>query len=188
MAWIFSVEAEDSPKLSKNGSVLSRTVKTTDTLKRCSCPAWPEANYAQPPFGMTCERCEGVTCLRWISSSEDFHAKMLALQALGAAWQESEAALSLKCSGSLASVDRNSYSWRTCQLSFFEDSTAFSWNSMRWGMMRDGRLFQPRKLEPRTSDRDGSYLPTPVTLDSGSRVNQSANPNAALRPTLGAMA
>jgi hypothetical protein len=110
------------------------------------------------------------------------------LQEMDQAWMASEADLYLNTSGSLASADHASSSWRTYQLSLFGDSTEFSWDSMRWGMMRDGQLYQPQKWVPRTSESGSGYLPTPVTVDTGSYFNKSASSGAALRPTLGAMA
>jgi DNA (cytosine-5)-methyltransferase 1 len=43
-------------------------------------------------------------------------------------------------------------------------------------------------LEHRISEDESGFLPTPVTLDTGSRFNRSQSEGAQLRPTLGAMA
>jgi len=122
------------------------------------------------------------------SSMEDFHVKTSVLPALEKAWQESEVGFFLKSSDSLAKFDLDSFSWKTSQLSLFEDSTELQWNLLRWGMIVDGQLYQPPQLEPITGEKDSSVLPTPTTVDSGSLFNRSASQNAADRPTLGAMA
>jgi hypothetical protein len=104
------------------------------------------------------------------------------------AWAASEADYFSKSYDYVAKFDRNSFSWKTSQLSLFEGLTKFCWSSLRWGMIVDGRLYQPQKLVPRTCENGGSYLPTPTTVDGGSMFNKSASKNAKSRPTLGAMA
>jgi hypothetical protein len=54
--------------------------------------------------------------------------------------------------------------------------------------MRSGECWEHPTLKRRTSESESGYLPTPVTLDSGSRFNRSLSEGAQLRPTLGAMA
>ena len=88
-----------------------------------------------------------------------------ALQELEQAWMESDLDSFEKSCDSLANYDPDSSSWKTCQLSLFGGLTEFSWESLRWGTIVDGRLYQPARLEPRTSENDGSYLPTPQARD-----------------------
>lgn len=80
---------------------------------------------------------------------------------------ESALACFLKSSGSLASYDRNTSSWRTAQTSLLEleagglDTFSGSWP--RSGMMRNGMSYQLPDLVPPTSESvSGSLLPTPV--------------------------
>jgi len=40
-----------------------------------------------------------------------------------------------------------------------------------FGMIVDGRVYLPQKLEPRTLDEDGSYLPTPTANEYGTSNN-----------------
>jgi len=68
--------------------------------------------------------------------------------------------------------DRDSFSWKTSQLSLFGGLIEFSWNSLRWGMILDGLLYQPQKLEPSIFENDGSYLPTPTASDYGKNVGR----------------
>lgn len=94
--------------------------------------------------------------------------------------------------GYLASYDRDSRSWKTCQESFLPDTSGPSSETLpRWGMTRAGQLFPLPMLVLHTGETDGGAslnVPTPCTVDAGSRFNQSASDGAALRPTLGAMA
>lgn len=163
MAWIYFQEAEDSQKDCTDGCVQSPIVKSSQELSACSCPAWPEENYTQPPYGMMCGRCDGIFSPRWISSPGVSHARTLALQALERAWLASEADLYLITSASLASANPDSCSWKTSQLSLFGGLTEFSWNSMHWGMMHDGLLFQLQRWAPRISDSESGYSPIPGT-------------------------
>jgi hypothetical protein len=52
----------------------------------------------------------------------------------------------------------------------------------------DGRPWERPTLERHISADESGFLPTPVTLDTGSRFNRSESNGAQLRPTLGAMA
>src|ERR1700677_1099159 len=127
MAWIYSAVSEGSGLRSSNGSSQSRIVNSIATVKRCSCPAWPAANYTRPPFGMMCGRCGGIYCPKWISSPGDFPARTSAMQEMAKAWKESEVDFSLKSSDWQVSYDHNSFSWKTSQLSLFGGLIEFSW-------------------------------------------------------------
>lgn len=188
MAWIYLAESEDSPSLCPPGSDQSPTVRTIDTLKPFYCPECEPFKFPWPQFGTTCERCEGFEWVPSISSTEASHARTSALQALEQAWQASEADLCLRSLDSLANASPDSSSWRTSQLSLFEDSTEYSWNSMRWGMMHAGRLFQPQKWEPRTSENGSGFLPTPTACDYGSNNHGVNEGKAQSKPSLGQMA
>lgn len=165
MAWIYLAAVEDSPKGFTGGLGQSLTVKSTLVLSACSCPEWRAETWRWLRSGMTCARCEGLTCRRWILSLADSPARTSLLQDLERAWKASEADLYLNTSDSLASADPSSSSWKTYQLSLFGGLTEFSWDSMRWGMMRGGQLFQPQKWEPRTCENESGFLPTPRASD-----------------------
>jgi hypothetical protein len=168
MAWIFSAASEALPKGSPPGSVPSPTVRSTDTLKGFSCREWKTATYLERRSGTTCARCGGPFFPGWTSSTEASPARTSVLLALEGAWLGSEAASSGTSFASLASVDRDSSSWRTSQRSLLGVSDRFSWNSMHWGSMRDGRLYQPPRLEPRTSESDSGSSRSPEARRSGS--------------------
>lgn len=191
MAWIYLAELVESVSLSKSGCDQSPIVRTTDTLKQCFYHVWDKDNCQQRQSGMTLERLGAE--ISWTeapvpltSLSADFHARTFLVQELERVWRATEADFSLSSSDSFAIYDHDSFSWKTCQLSLFEDLSGFSWSSLRWGMTRAGRLYQPQNLEPVICDNAGSSLPTPTAKEGG--TNKSRSPNAAVRPQLSTVA
>ncbi len=75
--------------------------------------------------------------------------------------------------GSLASYDRDSRCWKTCQESFLTDTPPLSSeNFPRWGMTRAGQLFPLPMLALRTCAIGGGALqnvPTPTANDAEKR-------------------
>jgi hypothetical protein len=76
---------------------------------------------------------------------------------------------------SLAKYDRDTHSWRTRQLSLFEDlgESLEIWPS--WGMAVNGECWVQTFAEPTIIEPDGGWLPTPTCADSknaGGRQNQ----------------
>lgn len=182
MAWIFLAESEELPKPWNHGSDRSPIVKKIVTLKPFSCHECGRAILHTLRSGTWWKLCPNTTFLRSISSPEDFHARTLAVQALESAWKEADRGYFSSCSDSLARFDRDSFSWKTSQLSLFGGLTEFSWSSLRWGSIVDGRLYQPKRWEPRISDSDGSYLPTPRASDGekgGQNQSQHRSPSLA---------
>ena len=90
--------------------------------------------------------------------------------------------------GSFARWDPDTCSWKTPQCSLLEGFTEFSQTWPSSGSMRNGECSERPTLGRPISESESGYLPTPVTLDSGSRFNRSLSEGAQLRPTLGAMA
>jgi hypothetical protein len=193
------------------GCGLSPIVKTTDTRREFCLAEWEPERSTWPPFGTMYAPCEReYLSAQSTSSPEDSPARISALREMESAWKESEAGYSLKLCAWHASFDRDSFSWKTSQLSLFEGLTEFSWSSLRSGTIVDGRLYQPPRLEPRTSESDGFYLPTPIATNakmehkrSGGRpprsylptptateygTNQTNSPGAKVRPSLSQMA
>lgn len=178
MAWIFLAESEESVLPWHHGLDHSPTVKTTHTHNRYFCPECVKENCRLHPFGMMCELSTWEYFLAASPSilfMAGFLARTLVLQEMEQAWKGSEAACSLKSSDSLASFDRNSFSWKMSQQSLFEDLNEFVWSSLRWGMIVDGLLYQPQSLVPHTSAIGGFSLPTPLASDCGTQNNQKAS-------------
>jgi len=182
MAWIYFQELEGSPSHSRHGSSQPRIVKSTNTHKPFFCRECAPVSSPLHPSGMMCERCgANPSDARSTSSQEDSPVRTQVKIGLALAWRESAASCFLSSSGSLASYDPDSFSWKTYQLSLFGGSTEFCWSSLRWGIVHDGQLFQPRRWEPRMIESECSSLPTPTVNDS----KNNGGPAQLLRNTPG---
>lgn len=80
---------------------------------------------------------------------------------------------------SLASYDRDSRSWKTCQESFLPDTSGPSSETLpRWGMTRAGQLFPLPMLALHTGESGGGALQkwqTPVADDAAERASGKFN-------------
>lgn len=162
----------ESVSHSSHGLKQSPTASKTDTRKAYSCPVCGTVHLIERQSGMTCEHCQADLSPTGLTSfPAASRARTLALQDVAWAWKATEAVCFLKSSDYAAIYDRDSFSWKTSQLSLFEDLSGFVWNSLQSGMIVDGRLYQPQNLAPRTSESDGSYLPTPTAADFGTGGN-----------------
>ena len=159
------------------GSERSPTVSKIATAKRSSCPECENSALTTPQCGTTCEPLTPRNFLPALivlkSSPADSRARILALQELEQAWVEADQDYFSKSFASLANFDRDSFSWKTSQLSLFGGLTAFSWSSLRWGTTVAGRLYQPQRWEPRTLESDGSFWLTPRASDTCRGENQN---------------
>ena len=196
MAWIYlkyppcpsAPEAEGSISRSNSGSIQSLTASSIPMRKEVLSQVSVSESYPMLRFGMTSPRFE-VECFPELTRfTVALPAKTSALPVMVRAWEASEADLCLKPYASLASADLESSCWRTSQGSLFGGLTKFCWDSMRSGMMRGGLLFQPKKWEPRSSERDCSSWPRPVASDTGTWNNRSLSEGAKDRPSLGLIA
>lgn len=189
MAWIYLAESQDSQRPWTGSPDQSPIVKMIDMLKPYFCLGCGMAGFQLRLSGTISDPCKDAFCPRpLISSGEASRARTSALRALERAWMESEAAFSLKSSDSFVNFDRNTSVWKTRQESLLPDSSVCSLSSYRWGTIVDGLLFQPKKLEPRFSARDGSSWPRPCASDTGTWINKSLSPRATDGPSLGAIA
>lgn len=163
----------------------SPTVRTTGTLKPYSCQDNGTEGCLLLQSGTTCDHLRPMSFLpQLILSGEVFPVRTLAAQDLERAWTESDQDSFSNYSALLASASPDSSSWRTCQQSLLPDLIDSSWSSMRWGMMRGGQLSQPQKWEPRTSENDGSCLPTLTAKEGGYNRGGGAGRVGRIRPTL----
>lgn len=143
-------------------------------------------------FGMTFELLtddHGAELL--MSWLEDFPVKTSALREQAMALTANAPVSGPKWCGSFAKFDRAESRWKTHQCSLLGDWDEFLETWPRWGSMRNGESFlRPTWTPPTFESESGSPViyPTPCAVDTGSFFNQSASPNAAKRPTLGAMA
>jgi hypothetical protein len=97
-----------------------------------------------------------------------------------------------KSFGSLARLGPDGFFWKTSPVSYLPTmetpSQKFSGTWPRAGSMSNGTVFRRPSAAPPISGIASFLLPTPTTVDTGSRFNRSASAGAARRPTLGAMA
>jgi hypothetical protein len=91
-------------------------------------------------------------------------------QSLGVvkAWQESEAVFSSKLSVWSKKSSPLSSSWKTSQPLELEVFLKSSMPLQKSGMIVGGLVYLPQQLEPLTSEKGGSYLPTPTATQYGS--------------------
>ena len=184
MAWIYLAELEDSPSFYTIGSGQSPIVKVIDTPSQFFCHVCQKEDCPSHPFGTTYALfAERIFPWDWTSSTADSRARTSVLQDMEKAWKESGVDYFSKSYDYVASFDQDSFSWKMSQLSLFEGLIEFSWSSLRWGTIVDGRLYQPQRLEPHTYANAGSYLPTPMATDYGTR-----NKNGISKPSLNTMA
>lgn len=143
-------------------------------------------------FGMTCapltESLGEDLLTSWLAG---FHARTSPLPEPAKESTEPGQDFGVKWRGSFAKYDQKRSTWKTHQCSLLEDWEEFLETWPRWGSMRNGESYlRPMSELPIFESVFGSSLiyPTPCTVDTGSYFNQSYGPNAAKRPTLGAMA
>ena len=104
----------------------------------------------------------------WIASMRDSLARIFQSPELAQALKASVAAFGEKWSGSLASYDHASSSWRIPQLSLLGGWEPYSETWPAWGTMQDGACWELPPLVPRTYVLDGGALhgvPTPLAGD-----------------------
>lgn len=197
MAWIFlkespqslSAPAPEASTLASNaGSERLLTARSIRMRRELLSLVSVTEDFPTHRFGMTSAPSRDPCSPESELSSAAPPAKTSAALELEQAWKATEDALCLKRSGSLASADHSSLCWRTFQASLFGGLTRFSWDSMRSGMIVGGLLFQPKRLEPRSSENASSLWPRPVASDTGTWVNRSPSAGAKDRPSLGAIA
>lgn len=181
MAWIYLAASAESPLPWLPGSDQSHTVRSTDTLRLYCSHAWVPDSFPPLQSGTTLQPSEKAA---WsliknhpsTSFTAVFPARTSALRAMVLAWRESEAAYSARSLGSLASYDRLSSSWKTCQQSLLAEGGKWSEPLPRWGMTVDGVLSALRPLEPPIDVKDSSYWPTLVARDyRNSKIRNRGN-------------
>jgi hypothetical protein len=104
------------------------------------------------------------------------------------AWKESEADYSLKLSDLQKKYSQLLYSSKTYQPLELADFEKLSEHLPIFGMIVGGLVYLPQKLEPHTSGKDGSYLPTPTAQDYGTNQGGAAGRTGTVRMSLSSMA
>ena len=167
MAWTYLAESEESVSRSENGSDLSLTVRSSDTLKEFYSHGWKAASSRSLRFGTTSERFQETNSKdKSISFSADFPVRILVARELARVWRESEADYFSRSCGLLMRLDRDSCSWKTLQQSLFAGLKPLPLKLPREGFIVDGLLYPLRRLEQITGGIDGGSWPTPKARDS----------------------
>ena len=167
MAWIYLPASVESALHSQSGSDPLPTVRLTSTASASCKPDSQTVHFQTRQSGTTLQRSEEAICQSsQILSMADSHVRTLAMQDLEQAWQESEAGFSLKSSACLARLDRASCSWRTSQLSLFEEPITSELNWPRSGMIVAGRLYRLQALAHHIKGIGGGVWPTPLASDA----------------------
>lgn len=104
-----------------------------------------------------------------MSSAVGSPARISASQGMARDWPATVRAFGLNTTGSLASFDRASRSWRTSARCFIEGWMPFSDAWPNAGMMRGGELYQLGPLASPKFANGSGYWPTPIKSD-GRRV------------------
>ena len=190
MSWHFLQEQEEA---SWEGPCLdgapSALLKLMPSPGACCWPGSATECCRPSQFGTTCEPStvapgqEKSTCL-----VEASPVKMCRLPEAEVALTANAAASGLKCPGSFARFDRDSFSWRTRQRLLDGGWAEYSESWPRWGSMRNGECSALAPSVPHIHGRGCSWWPTPVMTDhkrgKGSPAHRLANGRAVVdRPS-----
>ena len=166
------------------GAFCESTGPTSPAMPTCERSDWPTPNaknaHAGPDYARADRAGSGgddlVTFMhkQSMSSSADSPVRTSAMPGnVSVWWKGSDPRSGLNTSESLASFDRGSSSWKTCQGSLFVDSITSLTDWPRSGMTRNGHLYSHPILARHTAARESSSSdswPTPVKEDSESRT------------------
>ncbi len=111
-----------------------------------------------------------------MSSREDSRAKTSALQVKESDLMANAAAYGARLSGSLASFDPNTSSWKMSQLCLGGGLAEFSGIWPRSGMTRSGTAYQLGDLAPRMKGIAFGLLPTPTVGGGGQSLPEGTSP------------
>lgn len=189
MAWIYFQELVGFRSHSEDGYDPLRIVKSTDIARACYCIRCDKVTLASLPSGTMCELSDQYCSRKSTSFTAASRARTSVLRELAKVWVVSDRVYSLRSSALSKKQIQLSSSLKTSLRSGQEELLVFvsSWPAS--GMISGGQLFQPKALEPNTSETDGSsLLPTPTASDYGSCVGGAAGRSGKARPSLGTMA
>ena len=141
--------SEDSQSLYPSGCDPSHIAKSTPIVKECSCPECRLVNSRIAPYGMILKHSKGLDSYGDMSISylEASRVRILALQKLETAWQESEVSFFMRSSDCVAKLSLDLSFWKTYRPLLQEGDAKWLGPLPRWGMTVDGVLYQQRALE-----------------------------------------
>jgi hypothetical protein len=176
MAWIYLAESAESQRPWKATLNPPHTVKTTDTLKPCSCHEWRKENSLSRQLPTMFVHSAVVNFQLLTSSTAGSPAKTFLLQDAERAWQESVADYFSRSFAWLARYDPGSSSWKMCQLSVLGEETLLPESWPASGMTVDGRLYPLLPLERTTDESDGGFWLTPTVPNGGRSSGEMMTP------------
>ena len=176
MVWLYvpGLEASNSALISHSlNTGASVTSRGKPIQRRYLSRAWRRASWMKLLSGMTLRpSMAGHGVERWISSLPASPANPGAAPVSDVALRTSVGSGQVS-NGSFAILDPDTCSWRTSQVSLQGDWIPFSAIWPKSGMMRSGICSQLPALEPRTFEKEFSFLPlkgclfpTPTSKDS----------------------
>lgn len=154
--WLYLSTSDPSP-----------TAKSTPIVKQYCSQGWQMEASLKPQSGMTSKLYRlylPSLCLS-TSSTVGSPARTSALQDMEKAWKASEAAYFSRSFAWPKKCSPPFYSWKTCPPLHLEGDFGSLEKLPRSGMIADGRLYPLLPLVHPTKEKDGSYLPTPTTMD-----------------------
>lgn len=142
-------------------------LKLTDTAEKCYCKDSEMGCCQNSQFGTTCEHSTGSPGMEKLKSSvEDSLVRTFQLQERERASMEINQVYGNKCIESFAKLDRNLCSWKTPQLSLFEDLNQSLQTWPQQGTMLNGECWDAETLVDGTQEKDsGCWLPTIVAME-----------------------
>ena len=188
MAWIYFQELVESDSHLNHGLEQSPIVSVNPTHKAYFCHECNQVKLTLLQSGMMSQHYEEVCCQESTSSLGASLVRIYQLQELEKVWQESEAVFSSRLSDWSKNSHPDSSFWKTCQPSELAVFQKSSMPLQKSGMIVDGLVYLPKALELITSEKDGSYLPTPTAVQYGSNKGGSAGRTGKVRMSLETMA
>lgn len=154
-----------------NGCDLLPIARSTHFVKKCSSHEWPMNHFETVLSGVTLRHwTEIYSKMPLTSFTEDFPARILALQETEKAWKESEAAYFSRSLDCVAKLSPDSSSWRTYRPLLQEEVTEWLGKLPRWGTIVDGALYPLLPLEHYIDAKDGSFLATPTASQANKPI------------------
>ena len=166
-----SAESEESASHLKTTCDPAAIAKSIPIVEQSSYLEWLWVTWCMPQFGTISKLCESDP-KKSISTSSmgDFPARILALQEMEKAWQESEADYFSRSCAWPKNSSPNSYSLRT-QTSSQQEEAQKSLNRLPIsGLIVDGSLRKLERKERHKYGKDGFVWPTPTASQASKPI------------------
>ena len=171
MSWHYSLALEEafSGACSSDGAP-SALWRSVPSALDDSCSDKMKGTCHRSLFGMMfvpLTDAHGEALLTWFRAAS--LARTSALQEMAQESRESEVGSGGKWPASFARYNRDTHSWRTAQLSLFEDLERSLETWPRWGWMQGGECSAQSTSVPHIDEKESGLWPTPRAANPGSR-------------------